>query len=1640
MVKQNPFSQALAEVNNRTQDAVTSSDSTTDKPTASRGGLREDFSTALSKAQSVVSKPSLPPPPQTEKVSLGTRIRDTTRGIGNRISGFFDLALSKKQQSEGVVRQNVRDTAHRTAQEAERTGRNLATGIIGAVKPVLDFISFAYTVDKDTMNKIANTKDQPALLQSIFKNYGEVQGSRGELTADVAKEVKKLEEKIAVKDPNTIDQVVQAFGSTLAYFVAGIASGGPFLPTLLETYGNMGEVVKRTEGRSLEDRANRVVLNGAVNGVYNYFSNKFGLLSTEKLGLRKLFSGFLSEGTQEGTQALMGNVTSTDAWGNYWKKLIENKMTGKYLFAGTGPFVKDMFQGVKESALIGGLMGTMFSLVDLSPNTQSPAQPLEGGEEPAGTAQTAPVLTKSADNVPTSPKAGVKAGAIAKVPAPLEKEGTVSIEPATYNEAFNEAPVEFESGDLVVDTNGAIKEVVRGNDKWISGANKDSPQRDVNIGYLRTKRIGETEDYIDYANQLRKLTEREVATVTKTEKEPSAKQKTTEPTEGIKLYRGSKGVVTEETKTFNNVLEVEGYQPQLLQKLADEGNADAQSLLDQAQGRKVDFVSADRLIREAYKDSYDAIKYDNTTDNRKAVGIEYHDLRENRFYAEQKDTAQSYALQSRGLKYDENIEKTPSTIKAKTLASIRQERKPSDIKSSKIKSPEELSELIDELNKFGQKYAILRRASNIKKAYGAFERKGKSDVGEVLIRSTNSDREYLDSISHELGHAIENGLTGTTNKKTFEVFGDISNDLKNTIEGELLDVTKSLVGEGAFLSDTNYYSRPTELLARFFEMYITNPELLASKAPNALEAITKQSVVHPMIREYLEVIEKKARLKDKIGFRFLPDLRETYQKALKSKRLGNIVYHEEVVHRSLVALAKKELSSFIETKFKGIKDSPEQLFRVAESIRVTRNGIPEFGTRDMVETKSEKQARDLEEAGFKLALKETVGGEAVMTYTRQRYTEVEAKELYNNLSEEGKQLIEDFTSSIEEAKDFFNREVIKDVYKIESNIEGWVHHYFEKSTTTASNANKFKLRKAGAKKQRTNKEGYVEDLQKAMTKALVDLQGETLFNDFITRQFARVSKPILEGKNPDAGWVEVVGRLERGVGTRAEKAQTIIVDGKVMTPKQTRYQIPKDIYERYKLIREVTDEASLATRVVQNINKYWAVNILFHTGTAGTNFLGGGLQFSSKVLTDFYKELLTGSVAFDSTRKNIGSMLSTLLPKGWLKTPDWVYGADLSNWYGQFMSNDKGVANKTLDAYGDKALKLFSTYERYWKKVISLSEDSMYLSNLGKVGKRGLRLPTDEERRILESVNDAVDLYAFDYDNIPLWLSKMKRNPLGSAVKPFATYPYKYAKHITNMAGAVFDRSLPMEDRLSKLMALTTIMALYGAFSYDRKKKQQTPDATSPEIEIRAKAAGYVFTGFTDKDGNELFVRISKYPYFGLTEAGIQLLRGNTDAANNIMDEMIGSTGPLFNIALTLKGYSNEYNKYDSMSIKLGDTVSSFIPATRILRDISNALDPYKRKQKTFTQKITSLVPTKDPELQEKLHGSIRTVKIPIEGDIKRKIGTPYTRTTVDKELRNYWQDILLSALTGVYIKRVNPKDVEAQIIRDEKNKKKNEE
>lgn len=972
-------------------------------------------------------------------------------------------------------------------------------------------------------------------------------------------------------------------------------------------------------------------------------------------------------------------------------------------------------------------------------------------------------------------------------------------------------------------------------------------------------------------------------------------------------------------------------------------------------------------------------------------------------------------------------------------------------KSEKIhnttRSKEDLIKLAQDLNKAGQVNSILRKGgSKSKKALGSFQySKNKGDEKINLQDAVIADpAQYVSTLAHELSHAIEWVVNGDT-KNTYKLFGVLSAEEKTQIDNELKAIVVELEGEAAVMADPKYFNRPTEQLARYVQMLLLDKAKAVELAPTVTEKYDEAVQRHPEMKELVDAlngeIDKGFRNKTMNWYR---DLRQTYQKTL-GKRAGDNAYNAELVRRAKIQHWQKSVGKLIKEKFKNVKDDTALLFRTAEAIKQTdSDGNLVYGTRDFQEAKTPQEIKDLKDAGYEFVkvkidkdLKETA------IFARQRYTEEEGQAMFDSLSPEGQQLIRDFVATKEQAKDFFNREVIKDVFKIESELEGWVHRGLRNEETlkdrikgrmSMSKKGSLNKKTAGIKKQRGGSENHLEDFKKQMEKALVEAGDADINNAFILKQLARISKPIAKGQLPDSGWVEITADFRNGLKLPGEASRDKVHIEKIddMTGQevsvtflkpQTRYQVPKELAQHYRNIREIPEDMSRMKKIMMGINKYWAINVLLHGGTVGTNFIGGGLQYSAKVLSDFYAEVLSGNVTLPQTRRNVGAIVQVLLPHGWSNAPDYIYGGHRSNYAGQFMNQSS--AEKMIDKAGNVLLTPFSTVESYWKKVIMLSE------NAQKLGKKELEKEmvefSKEEEAMIASINEAVDLYAFDYDNVPNWLESWGRKG-GGLIKPFMKYPYKYSKLITNLASGAFDRTLPANERAAKLLTLTTMMAISMALMGWRDEEKETPSGTE-KTPSPLDPRGRLFLWKNGDD--EMFVRTAKYPFVNIASTARALLNKDWEEASNVVNDQLGTVGFGGKTILTVLGYTNKYEQYTPKDAMIGQQVATLIPGFRILNDIGKMMDNTPRRPENFVQGVFSNLPVwGSEETKTNFRGDARTVKVPDEPD-SRSISES---STTEKELKLYNSDIILSALTGIYITRIKPEDAKQQQLREQRN------
>lgn len=921
--------------------------------------------------------------------------------------------------------------------------------------------------------------------------------------------------------------------------------------------------------------------------------------------------------------------------------------------------------------------------------------------------------------------------------------------------------------------------------------------------------------------------------------------------------------------------------------------------------------------------------------------------------------------------------------------------------------------------------------------------------GRIRMKETLTPDQYADVLAHEVGHAIDSVISPTKGRiptgKFEDLFGTDDKADITTIKAELKTVTHQIAGEAVAKSAPGYYYSGKEMWARFLQLTMHSPAMAESLAPRATELLRVQAQAHPLINDFLRVARNESLDVPEL-FNITPianmtnDLRQTHNKILGSY-LGSKAYDNKVWHRAERQRIIAETTKMIEEKFANVKDSPDALFDVAEGIRGNSNGVKTFGTTNRLNLEPDqfkstaqfqREYQTLLADGWTDAGATDTGG---FLMTKERWTPEEAEANYEALSPEGKKLIDDYTEDTAEGRDLFNRETLKAELDIKGNVEGWVHHGLKITSPDVINTAKAKLRTrtAGAAKRRMYRGDTVKDLKAQTTRAIIDGLSAKAVTDFANSQIALIAEPVAKGGEIMPDHVRVFGSIKTGWSDKPDRA----LGGK-------EYQVHKDLWSLYGPDGKWNAEATEAYGTLRKVSNYWQRNILSSPDSMMTNLISGGMQLAAKWSHDFILDGLT--LDGSRTAANVKGMYHALTPKAFKGDVSWVYGGGENTYAGQFApQGPQSTASKVLNAPS----VLYQAIEGIFKNAMTYSE----MDRAG--GREMLRDP-----RIIKEINDAIDLYAFDYDNIPLWLTDWRRDPVKSSIKPFITYGYKYHKMLSQMIGRAFEPGISWQERVARLGTIAVITVGVGGFKYMMNQRSGGPDigeaVGQPETADQALSKqqvnprGRQYVG-KKPDGRNLVLRTAKYPFastYGQVEA---VLHGKWDDALDITRDQVGSVGPIASmIGSTVFGLKGEYDTYKDPNVVLAQNAASFIPWTRPIQAVSDLTDPVNRKPaKTPGQVLGTIAPWGQKYLPDWAQREARTVKIPVT---EEEIGDPESvRSTLgDDAVRqiNSWENdktsvelptpkdldlLALRYLTGVNLRAINPEWYRRVIARRKK-------
>lgn len=550
-----------------------------------------------------------------------------------------------------------------------------------------------------------------------------------------------------------------------------------------------------------------------------------------------------------------------------------------------------------------------------------------------------------------------------------------------------------------------------------------------------------------------------------------------------------------------------------------------------------------------------------------------------------------------------------------------------------------------------------------------------------------------------------------------------------------------------------------------------------------------------------------------------------------------------------------------------------------------------------------------------------------------RYTPAQGQAFWDRLTPQAKSAAQWWVTE---------REMLKETFEIGGNIEGYIHHLFENGLTGGFRRIYFRKVRASQRMHRTEAEGYIKDFRKAVTKNLVDLNHEKLFNDFIVEFAAEVTDPISEESPLKEGWREI----PRFSATRTGRKVGQIAGGR---------QIPAGLYDDFVRYVEAGKEVSEVKESARALARFYKANLILAPSTFATNALSGGMQYTTGVIDNIFKGIVTGDA------RRVASYLVApylgMTPTAVAKLPAHLWGAranvlaDIGLGAAKQGKSPIATTSRALSKALSIPLSLYQAIENYWKRVIFIAE----------ARSRGLALDADTLFNNLEEYGElrkAIDKWAYDYQNIPRGLEKWRASATGSFLLPFPTYGYKLSRMIGHyVAGLNFTqwKKMGFKDVFVRLATLGTIMFLVHLASDDDK------DEVGPHVDgmpWSVDKTARIRVG-SEKD-EEAYLRVIKYPWFNfyqlVNQSGKAMAGSTTFDPTALVNEFL-SEGPLLQGWMIARDEANRWDQYRPKSVRIADAVKPFIPGFRISEGVRTLKGGELTYPKSFTEAMGRAMP-----------------------------------------------------------------------------------
>jgi len=721
----------------------------------------------------------------------------------------------------------------------------------------------------------------------------------------------------------------------------------------------------------------------------------------------------------------------------------------------------------------------------------------------------------------------------------------------------------------------------------------------------------------------------------------------------------------------------------------------------------------------------------------------------------------------------------------------------------------------------------------------------------------------------------------------------------------------------------------------------------------------------------------------------------------------------------------------LETMLRIGKQVDSQMFKAAKGIKgIDEAGNPVFGTKqragvyDPVEL--EKEIRRLRTADHNQRMTNPeydgkYAADADRLVSLQRGEEIKTGEhkgkyqYYREITPEAGQA--EFAKLSPQAQeyllDYVRRTAEKMAEKDIPGIEGYVHSFAQPQTRFKKLWGALRKRTAPERRYRTGilaEEGReIESLILSEKKVESDFEAEAIHNEAAAKLIGTAAIKVPAGEVIPDGYVEVRytdvnGQLMPRMRQVIEQADRLMEErGQEMslseilddTGHRPRLAVPAIIAEDLNGILEIGKGKTtvtpttlalleiaddLAATVVNNVT----VTMLIRPKTTGLNFVSGEIQFATKMLLDLNEGLVKGNLSkFKKTATSYVTSLSKTAREG---LPAELFG---EKWYEQFQKTGTLPGyNELLTAFrGVEVLQKRRMYDavlRYEAKRIAGGDLT--------VENALIDTPTVE---MLRKAYQQMDLYQFDYANLPKWIDAMKKSTLGRVVAPFPSYMYKGTRltmHLMNpKAMNVFGKGLSKAERQMRAAHLARAIEL-GTVGYILTEGMISGDDENYKYDV----SGRVPIG-TTSDNKRVWLDIKQLPIFREAALGRRLVAGDYDYIAKYADAIYGF-GPGVSLLDAMRDVRDVYKRYTPPSSQAGKIIAGLQPYGPILQYLRRLEDPKVRRSydtqagfvKNFAYGYLSEMPGFSQMLPEKIDPKTKEPILYKGAEVQTSFWTPF--------------------------------------------------